>query len=382
MHRPAVATARRHAANLRDASADQGRGASAAPAGQSRRAPRRRPRDLRGDVRCPALLAPDDRGPDLHLRGRTPRRFPPHRRSHRLRPAWRRRSGPGRRCRRDRLRRPPGPALGCGGRGLCLQSDPAFAIPAGSAQPSRSPQDPRRRRSGGIRGRDQSEPRLSQWIVDVLTWCSGFARGRLARYPRFSPRSGGRSAALARAGETVVQIVPSSPDSNRSQTYVSVLAGVRFARRTVFVTMAYFIPDERLEKELMDAARRGVEVRLVLPSFSDAAAAFYAGRSHYDRLLAAGVRIHEHESAFVHAKTAVIDGIWSTVGSTNWDLRSFVHNDEVSIVVIDEGFAARMERLFRKDLALSSEVTHAKWRARGPGQRFLEGFWSLFSRSL
>src|SRR5678815_6173652 len=99
----------------------------------------------------------------------------------------------------------------------------------------------------------------------------------------------------------------------------------------------------------MDAARRGVDVRLMLPGFSDFWAPVYAGRSHYADLLAAGVRIYEWREALMHAKTAVIDSRWSSVGSTNLDWRSFVHNYEADLVVVDTAFAREMERRFALD---------------------------------
>lgn len=187
---------------------------------------------------------------------------------------------------------------------------------------------------------------------------------------------------IPKAGGTVIQIIPSSPDSEQNLTYLSVLGAVAFAHDAIAVTMAYFVPDDRLEEALMAAARRGVEVRLILPAFSDFQGVFHAGRSHYSRLLEAGVRIYEQESAFLHAKTVVVDRIWSTVGSTNWDWRSFVHNDEVSVVIIDEAFANRMQALFDDDLANSSEVTLEQWSQRSWTDRLLERFWSGFERLL
>ena len=103
----------------------------------------------------------------------------------------------------------------------------------------------------------------------------------------------------------------------------------------------------RPSKTLIDAARRGVDVRLVLPGFSDFWAPVYAGRSHYEELLDAGVRIYEWHEALMHAKTAVIDSAWSSVGSTNLDWRSFVHNYEADLIVQDAAFARELERRFR-----------------------------------
>lgn len=188
--------------------------------------------------------------------------------------------------------------------------------------------------------------------------------------------------AIAKAGGTVVQVIPSSPDSMTNPTYLSVLGAIAFSRESIAITMAYFVPDDRLEEALIAAARRGVEVRMILPSFSDFQGVFHAGRSHYSRLLAANVRIYEQDHAFLHAKTVVIDRIWSTVGSTNWDWRSFVDNDEVSVVIIDGAFAQRMNALFEDDLGHSTEITLETWSRRSLGVRLLEGFWAGFERLL
>jgi cardiolipin synthase len=196
------------------------------------------------------------------------------------------------------------------------------------------------------------------------------------------PARSSAQAVVPKRGETVIQVIPSSPDSERNLTYLSVLGAVAYARESIAVTMAYFVPDEQLEEALIAAALRGVDVRLILPAFSDFSGVFHAGRSHYARLLRGKVRIYEQQNAFLHAKTVVIDNIWSTVGSTNWDWRSFVHNDEVSVVVIDEGFAGRMRRLFEQDLDNASEVSLEEWLERSWTDRVLERFWGAFERLL
>jgi cardiolipin synthase A/B len=113
-------------------------------------------------------------------------------------------------------------------------------------------------------------------------------------------------------------------------------------------------------------------VRLVLPGFSDFWAPVYAGRSHYEDLLAAGVRIFEWREALMHAKTAVIDSEWASIGSTNLDWRSFVHNYEADLVVLDAGFAREMERRFSLDVKASVEVKAEQWARRGAFERLKE----------
>lgn len=177
---------------------------------------------------------------------------------------------------------------------------------------------------------------------------------------------------LPRRGDQAMRLVAADPTAGQSDPYVVLLSAMGSARERMWLTYGYFVPDERTLHTLREAARRGVDVRLVLPGFSDFWAPLHAGRSHYSGLLAAGVRIFERRDALLHAKTAVIDGVWSSVGSTNLDWRSFVHNYEADVVVLDAGFARELEALFRMDQEASHEVTAAEWRRRGLSSRLLE----------
>jgi cardiolipin synthase len=172
-----------------------------------------------------------------------------------------------------------------------------------------------------------------------------------------------------------VQIVASSPDDEANQIYETLLSVITYAQKSIDVTMAYFVPDDVLEDALAAAAKRGVTVRIILPSYSDFSGVFYAGRAHYQGLLDSGVKLYELESAFLHSKTIVVDGIWSSIGSTNFDWRSFVHNNEISVCVIDAGFAEEMARMFSTDLADSREITAAAWKKRGWRERLREWMW-------
>jgi cardiolipin synthase len=177
---------------------------------------------------------------------------------------------------------------------------------------------------------------------------------------------------LAGEGDRVLQVLASAPGDEVNPIRDALLSAMAAAQRSIHVTMAYFVPDPTTIEVLEAAARRGVDVQLVLPGFSDFWVVHAAGRSHYDRLLAAGVRIHERRDALLHAKTAVVDGVWSTVGSANMDWRSFLHNDEVNVVVIGEGFGAEMERMFQADVAAAVPVTPEAWARRGPVERVRE----------
>jgi cardiolipin synthase len=197
---------------------------------------------------------------------------------------------------------------------------------------------------------------LDAW---ALQDCGPYAEARY--YPGLEPR-----------GEKAMRVVASDPAADRSEMYAVLLERIRGARLRVWLTVGYFVPDPDTKQALIDAARRGVDVRLVLPGFSDFWAPVDAGRSHYDELLAAGVHIYEWHDALMHAKTAVIDSQWSSIGSTNLDWRSFVHNYEADLIVHDAAFAREMERRFRRDIEASVAVDPEQWRRRGLGQKFKE----------
>jgi cardiolipin synthase len=123
-------------------------------------------------------------------------------------------------------------------------------------------------------------------------------------------------------------------------------------------------------------------VTLILPGKSDFWAVFHAGRSFYAELLGSGVKIHERRNALLHSKTAIIDGVWSTVGSTNLDWRSFLHNDEVNAVILGPEFGLQMQAMFDADLADSTEITTQSWEQRPLDDRVMEMAARLWQRWL
>ena len=189
-----------------------------------------------------------------------------------------------------------------------------------------------------------------------------------------------RGPAPTAAGNDVIRLVATQPDDADSQLYTQLMTAFDTAQRSIHVTMAYFAPGDDMVDALCDAARRGVDVQLVLPSRSDFKPVLHAGRSRYAQLLEAGVVIHEFQNAVLHAKTVVVDGVWSTVGSSNFDYRSFVGNNEVNVVVLGEDFGDAMERMFRQDLAASRPITLAQWQDRPLTERLLQGAARLFER--
>jgi cardiolipin synthase len=177
---------------------------------------------------------------------------------------------------------------------------------------------------------------------------------------------------LGNKGKEVVRAIGSSPDEPYSQIYATLISAIGSAETTVHLTNAYFVPDPQLLAALKDAVQRGVDVRIILPSNTDSWLVFHAGRSYYAELLRAGVKIYERRDALLHAKTALIDGVWSTIGSTNLDWRSFLHNDEVNAVILGQEFGAQMQAMFEKDLALSNPITLEQWNQRPIGMRVKE----------
>lgn len=136
------------------------------------------------------------------------------------------------------------------------------------------------------------------------------------------------------------------------------------ARRRIFITNAYFLPPLRIIHVLSAAARRGVDVRIMVAGTTDVPAVLLASRAIYGHLLDAGARMFEWRGRVLHAKTAVIDGLWSTVGSTNLDSQSLRMNLEVNAIISHRGFAGAMERMFADDLAHCHEITVARWARR------------------
>ncbi len=188
--------------------------------------------------------------------------------------------------------------------------------------------------------------------------------------------------ALTAQGKDIVRAIGSTPDDPYSLIYLTLISAIGNAERQVHLTHAYFVPDPQLLKSLIDAAGRGVDVKLILPSHSDSETVFHAGRSHYSTLLEGGVKLYERAGALLHSKTAVIDGVWSTVGSTNLDWRSFLDNDEIDAVILGREFAQQMQAMFARDLEASQAIDLESWERRPLSFRFKEWMARLWARLL
>lgn len=179
------------------------------------------------------------------------------------------------------------------------------------------------------------------------------------------------------AGNKTVRVVASEP-GGMQEVYTVYLEAIRAARQRIHLTCAYFVPDAPMLKAVQEAAQRGVDVKLIVPGVQEGGMAFYAGHASFEDLLESGVRIFQMRQAVLHAKTAVIDGHWSTVGSTNMDMRSYLHNSEINIVVIDSAFGNTMEAAFAEDLKDSDEVQLDRWRQRPLLDRLREWTYGQF----
>jgi cardiolipin synthase len=144
------------------------------------------------------------------------------------------------------------------------------------------------------------------------------------------------------------------------------------AQSRVYISNSYFVPDGSVRRALSRAAKRGVDVRVIVPAHSDVEAVKFAGRAQYEKLLQAGVRIYEWQEGMFHAKTAVIDGRWSTTGTFNFDYMSLRYNLEVNASVLDAELASQVEASFCKDLEGSREINLEDVMARSLSDRLVE----------
>jgi len=184
---------------------------------------------------------------------------------------------------------------------------------------------------------------------------------------------------LETEGGLLVQVIEGAPGQKVPEIYAAYLSAILNAEKSVYITHAYLVPSREMLNALALAAEKGVDVRIIVPSFSDFWLPFYAGRYNYTFLLKAGVKLYEIQGSLLHSKTAVIDGVWSTIGSSNLDVRSFMHDLEVNAVAVDRGFARRMEAVFEQDLRSSREILLDKWETRPRSDRMKEWFAHLFN---
>ena len=184
------------------------------------------------------------------------------------------------------------------------------------------------------------------------------------------------------SGQMLAQAIRSSRSDQSSMAKLLYYMAIQAARKTIWIENAYFVPDGQVRRGLVEAAGRGVDVRVVVPGpHIDIPMVRMASRFHYGELLDGGVKMFEYQPTMIHNKVMVVDGIWSTIGSINFVNRSMKKNAEANVAIYDRGFAAIVETMIRADLEKSKEFTKRMWKRRGLLARFGEAVFWLFSEN-
>jgi cardiolipin synthase len=199
-----------------------------------------------------------------------------------------------------------------------------------------------------------------------------FTTGELLAGDKFYPR-------IAPQGEIMAQAIKISHGDSSSLATMLYFVAIQSARKSIHIQNAYFVPTRQIRESLIQAAKRGVDVRIMVPGrHIDEPLVRMASRRHYGELLTAGVRIFEYNRTMMHSKDAVIDGLFSTIGSINFDARSTHENAEESLAFYDRGFGARLEAVFAEDEKHCHEITYERWKKRGLEARLAELVSSAF----
>ncbi|HEX4268839.1 MAG TPA: phospholipase D-like domain-containing protein [Steroidobacteraceae bacterium] len=183
-------------------------------------------------------------------------------------------------------------------------------------------------------------------------------------------------------GTQIVRVIGSSPAKLKTRYYTTVLTAVRTAQTSVWMTAAYFVPTHQELRTLKRAAARGVDVRIILPSESDEPEVLAVQRSYYAGLLRAGIKVYERQAGIMHSKTMVVDGVWSLVGSSNFDQRSILFNDEVDVVVLGSAAASALQKGMEADMQHARRIDSKFVHQQGIGQHTKAWFWRLWQRLL
>lgn len=194
------------------------------------------------------------------------------------------------------------------------------------------------------------------------------ATGELLTGDMFFPKSSFADIGDVQAG--LLYTIPSTGSTSAERYLALSIAG---ARKTLYITNSYFVPGENFMQLLLAAAHRGVDVRvLTVSDKTDVKTTWYAGRTYYEKLLQGGVRIYEYQPTMIHAKSMVVDGIWSSIGSMNFDNRSLSFNNESVLVALDRNVGAQMDSIFLDDLKWSKEIKLDEFRKRPLSGKILE----------
>jgi cardiolipin synthase A/B len=258
-------------------------------------------------------------------------------------------------------------SLNCRDHRKILIADGTTAIVGGinMSRAYETAQDQRRWRDTDLQVAGPAVAHLQRLFLDHWAAHGGASLPRRGFFPALVPR-----------GQERVAIVGSSPQGQGPRFHDVLLAALRAARHRIWLTAGYFLPTPALMQELVRAASRQVDVRLLLPSHNDSVAALAVQRSSYARLLDAGVTVLERSAVILHSKSAVIDQAWSCVGTSNIDARSVRYNHEVDAIVLGTRTADGLGRLFLEDVSKARMIEPAAWKSRPVTQKLREAFWS------
>lgn len=183
--------------------------------------------------------------------------------------------------------------------------------------------------------------------------------------------------APAAGGSAVIRVLGSEPGALAPRYYATVLSAIENAEQRIWITAAYFVPTRQEKSAMIAAARRGVDVTLLVPSKTDSSAALAVQRAAYADLLEAGVKIYERENVILHTKSIVVDSVWTILGSSNFDHRSVLFNDEVDVVILSPTVGRDLESYFVSDIAESKRIDPSTWKHRPLSERVRETFWRV-----
>jgi cardiolipin synthase len=233
-------------------------------------------------------------------------------------------------------------------------------------------QDPQHWRDSHFRLEGPAVGQMQAAFID--NWIK--ATGKVLHGPEYFPP-------LEGVGESYAQVFRSSPDEGAESVRLMYLLSIASARMTIDIANAYFVPDDLSLETLVAALRRGVKVRILTPGIhTDSEIVRQASRARWGRVLEEGAEIYEYQPTMYHCKVMIVDSLWTSVGSTNFDTRSFRLNDEANLNILDSVFAARQVRIFENDVKQSRQVTYQMWKDRPWKDKLREPFIGLFRSQL
>ena len=178
--------------------------------------------------------------------------------------------------------------------------------------------------------------------------------------------------------DELVRVIGSTAGKDIPHYYVTLLDAIRTAQKRIWLTAAYFVPTDEQLYALIAAKRRGVDVRILAPDQGDSLLSTVMQHAAYPDLLKAGIRVFETHNEVLHSKTVIVDGVWTVIGSSNFDHRSVVFNDEADVVIVGRDTGEQLEKLFEQDCAKATEITRDKWHRRAPLKRLQEQLAPLY----